>query len=621
MGDAQPANQRFGCDEHALCARESDGDASYVYSPFTPFGPRIDIYALDNATPRPQAITRVTTYLISRSVNGILGTTATAQLKVAGFATLYGGATLPLSQSYQRIARAFDFNPATGAPWQWNEIDGLQIGVRHFVPAGDEARTTQVYLEVCWVAPTSTPTSTPTRTPTRTQTPTITLSPTVTPSPTRTEAVTPTRTATPTLSGTPTRTGTITRTPSVTRTFTMSATPTRTETPTRTLSPTITQTPTITPVPPPSASPTTSGTPTPTGTVTPTMPPTSTATRTLIPTSTPTASRTPTITGTPPTATPTQRPLVQFMFASGSNQNACAFDRAAALGFSSATRSFANLVTDDPEAARNLRKVVWVAEDMSAGEYGQLRTMVKPGGFIESFTASGGVVVLHIAGRVGEQLEVAPGGVGFTPLTARDSQIIEQPDHPFFLGDGFAGHRLTASDFASWGATSLGVLVGLPESANLLLSSADGPTMAEYVYGEGRVIVSTLGICWDGHPLSDGPAMENLLRYSRTYEGSAQTPAPTLTATGSPTATPTRTPSASPTRTRTPTPTRTRTVTPTVNYLPGDVDQDGRVTRSDLDSLLEALFMDDPPQEADIHIDGAVTAADVVKLIEVFGSE
>lgn len=271
--------------------------------------------------------------------------------------------------------------------------------------------------------------------------------------------------------------------------------------------------------------------------------------------------------------------------------------------------------------ARGLRKSVYVAQDMSASEYVQLRTMAKPGGFMDVFAATGGVVVLNIAGRTGEQLEVAPGGVGFTPTTPREQQIIEMPDHPFFLGDGFAGRRLTTSDFDSWGSTSYGVLVGLPESATLLLSSVDGPTMAEYVHGEGRIIVSTLGFCWENHPRSDGPAMENLLRYGRAYEGLAQTPAPTLTPTGSPTATPTRTPSASPTRTRTPTPTRTRTVTPTVNYLPGDLDLDGRVTRSDLDFLLEALFMEDPPREADVHIDGVVTAADVTRLVELLGSE
>ena len=77
----------------------------------------------------------------------------------------------------------------------------------------------------------------------------------------------------------------------------------------------------------------------------------------------------------------------------------------------------------------------------------------------------------------------------------------------------------------------------------------------------------------------------------------------------------------SPTSSRTPTPTRTRTVTPTVNYLPGDVDQDGRVTRADLDSLIESLFMEDPPQEADVRIDGVIGAADVVQLIELLGSD
>lgn len=310
-----------------------------------------------------------------------------------------------------------------------------------------------------------------------------------------------------------------------------------------------------------------------------------------------------------------------FQFASGSNQIDCAFNRAFALNLSGGTRLFANLVVDDPVQARTLRKVVYVAEGMSTTEYEQLQTMVKPGGFIERFVGSGGVAVLHLAGNAGDQTAVAPGGVGFTSEAQRNEQFIEAPDHPYFLGDGFSGRALSVSDFANWGASSYGILVGLPETATILLSSVDGPTMAEYVYGDGRVIVSSLGICWTGHPLSDGPAMENLLRYSTFYEGSAQTPAPTLTPTGSPTSTPTRSPSMSPTSSRTPTPTRTRTVTPTVNYLPGDVDQDGRVTRADLDSLIESLFMEDPPQEADVRIDGVIGAADVVQLIELLGSD
>lgn len=313
--------------------------------------------------------------------------------------------------------------------------------------------------------------------------------------------------------------------------------------------------------------------------------------------------------------------MTQFLFASGSNQINCAFSRAQAMLLPIAERRFADLLVDDPDLARSLRKVIYVAEDMSVQEYDLMRQLVAPGGFLERFVSSGGVVVLNIAGRVGEQLGVAPGGVGFFPTAVHNSQTIESPDHPYFHGDGFSGVPLTASNFENWGATDYGVLTGLPPDATILLSNFDGPSMAEYVYGEGRVIVSSLGFCWSGHPLSDGPAQANLFRYSRFYDGSAQTPAPTFTPTGSPTSTPTRTPSTSPTRSRTFTPTRTATVTPTVNYLPGDVDMNGSVTRADLFFLFEALFVDEPPQEADIQIDHAVNAADVVKLIDLFGSE
>lgn len=607
-GEGQPGNQRFGCDEHWQCTREDDGDASYVYSGVTPFGPRIDLYALDDAIPAPQPITKVVTHITSRGTLASEGSNSTAQLKIGGFSTLYGGATLPASPTYKHIARTYDANPATGAAWQWSEINPLQIGVRHFVLSGDEMRTTQVWVEVCWVPPTPTPTQSPTLTGTRTMTPTWT--PTLTPTPIAPPTVTPT----PTISGTPTRTATVTITPTRTHTGTPTGTPTRT------LSPTITATPSLTPIPPPTHTPTISATPTPTASVTPTAPSTATMTPSPSASATFTATRTPTITGTPPTATATPRPLLQFQFAIGSNQSDCAFLRASNLGFFNATRTFANLVLDDAESARSLWKVVYIAPDMSTGDYAQLQNMVRPGGFLERFIASGGVAVIHLAGRAGEQMNAAPGGVGILPLALGERVIIETPDHPYFVGAGFGGRPLSEADFANWGATDYGVLVGLPIEATILTSNFQGPTMAEYTYGSGRVIVSTLGMCWNGHAGSDGPPMENLLRYSHFYEGTAQTPAPTLTATGTPTNTSTRTLSPSPSPTRTPTPTRTRTVTPTVNYLPGDVDQDGRVSRSDLDALIEALFLESPPQEADIHIDGVVSAADLVRLIDMLGS-
>jgi len=607
-GDGQPGNQRAGCEEHWQCARENDADASYVYSGVTPFGARIDLYNLDDVVPAPQPITKVVTHITSRATLASPDSNSATQLKVGGFATLYIGATLKASPTYAHIARTYDLNPATNAPWQWSDINPLQIGVRHFVSSGDELRTTQVWVEVCWVPPTPTPTPSPTLTATRTAT--LTLTPTRTPTPVEPPTITPT----PTISGTPTRTATVTATP------TPSTTGTVTPTPTRTLSPTITATPSVTPIPPPSNTPTISATPTPTASVTPTPPPTGTFTPTPSATATATTTRTPTITGTPPTATPTPRPLLQFQFAVGSNQWDCAFTRASLLGFSSATRTFANLNLDDPANARSLWKVIYIAPDMSPGDYASLQAMVKPGGFLERFVSIGGVAVIHLAGRTGEQMNVAPGGVGVLPLPPSEQAIIDTPDHPYFIGDGFSGRRLFASDFANWGSTDYGVLTGLPIDATILTSNLNGTTMAEYTYGEGRVIVSTLGMCWSGHAGSDGNAMENLLRYSRFYEGTAQTPLPTLTVTGTPTNTSTPSPSASPTRTRTPTPTRTRTVTPTVNYLPGDVDMDGRITRNDLDALIEALFEESPPQEADIHIDGVVSAADVVRLIEMLGS-
>ena len=91
----------------------------------------------------------------------------------------------------------------------------------------------------------------------------------------------------------------------------------------------------------------------------------------------------------------------------------------------------------------------------------------------------------------------------------------------------------------------------------------------EYQHGAGRVLVSTLSYCTDGLPLSMGPPLRNLLKYGRFFEGSAETPAPTVTSTPTgqetTTLTPTRTAAATQTSTITPTATvmSTETVVPT----------------------------------------------------------
>lgn len=303
------------------------------------------------------------------------------------------------------------------------------------------------------------------------------------------------------------------------------------------------------------------------------------------------------------------------------NQFSCVFDLASSLGFEGAVNALTQIETLDPLFQRQLFQVIYVAPDLGLDDYVVLQRLVAPGGMIERFVADGGVAVIHAGGRFNDQSSVAPGGVGFARVASHDAETIVTREHPYFTGEGFGGVPLSETNFDAWGNTDEGVLTNLPANATILLRNSDGPSMAEYVYGNGRVIVSTLAFCWDGRPRSTGAATINLLRYAPFFQESALTPAPTVTATGTPTPTFTRPATRTPTPTRTRTPTRTPTLTPTAPYLVGDTDGNGIVDEDDLVSLLAILFGEIPEvPEADVNRDGRVTAADVTKLLELLGS-
>lgn len=281
------------------------------------------------------------------------------------------------------------------------------------------------------------------------------------------------------------------------------------------------------------------------------------------------------------------------------------------LNLTNGSQPFQKLATSNPVELRNQYQVVYIPPGLSATNYDWLRQLVAEGGFIQQFVWLGGVAVINAGGLVGEQLNIAPGGVGFSMAAqGNDAEEINAPDHLYIAGIPFGGDVLGPDDFNGWGPTDLGVLTNLPDDATIVLGNIDSPRWAEYQYGAGRVIVTTLTYCWDWdtEPKSRMAAASNLLLYSRFYSGFATTPAPTVTATGSPTPTRSRRPTntATPTLTHipgTPTPTATPTVTPTPP--PALVD------------VIGAIFQEIDSSDADLNSDGDVTAADVTALIEL----
>jgi dockerin type I repeat protein len=586
----QPQNDPIGCQQNFQCVQSDDGDATYVRSGQTAGGPEEDLYTLTAPTPRTEPIAAVRLNIVGRSVNGNANVAVIPQLAL-GLNAPVARPQSALTSTYATTTALFLINPDSNLPWTWDDVSGLRAGFALSVNAIDEARVTAVSVDVCWSPPT--PTATVTATPS--STPTVTL--TRTPTRTATLSATPTLTATPTVTPTPIPSST----PASTSTPTVTPSVLPSPSPTLTLTATATETPSPAP-PTPTPSPTASA-PTDTPTASPTPPPTTTVSASVTP------SRSPSPTGTRPTATPTALPRVSYIIGRGDNEWQCAFDLQSGppLLLSSGTTPMSTLAIANPETLRSIYQAIYIAPGLGLADYDLLRLMSSLGGSLEQFVSLGGVAVMNLAGINGDQMNVAPGGVGFAAVAQHDAETILLPDHPYITGMGLGGEALGPSDLSSWQPTDYGTLTNLPADATVVLENTDGPSWAEYSYGAGRVIVTSIGYCYDANPESQGAATRNLFRYGRFYLGSAQTPAPTVTTTPTFTATSSRTP----TRSRTPTPTGTRLPSATPTPLAGDVNGDGSVDELDFPLLLDALFADPPPSGSDVNGDGAVTAADI----------
>lgn len=323
----------------------------------------------------------------------------------------------------------------------------------------------------------------------------------------------------------------------------------------------------------------------------------------------------------------------------GDNEWACTQDRGIELGLSSASFPFELLEDDDPELRHLQFLTVYVAPGLSLDDYADLRLLSAEGGFIERFVFFGGVAIINVQGDGQDENGLAPGGVRFvrTPVRHNTADVLD-PTHPYITGLGYDGVLLDGRSFTGWGPTDEGILADFPDDADVLLENVDGPSLIEYNYGQGRVMVSTLTYCTEELLGSQGDALDNLLKFGRFFDGLAQTPGLTFTPTPTPTptqtgGTPTQTASHTPTETPTPTatpvpPTPTATVlptgTPTETPTPppacaGDCNRDGQVTVNEIvtsvgiavaESDLEAC----PP--ADIDGSDEVTVDELVVIVD-----
>lgn len=192
--------------------------------------------------------------------------------------------------------------------------------------------------------------------------------------------------------------------------------------------------------------------------------------------------------------------------------------KASSLGHTVTTDTLANIVAMMPTALAAY-DVVWVSPpNQSAVTYTALKSGVAPGASLEQYVNNGGILVLCLAGNIGNQTDIAPGGVDAT-LNAfngifHEEETFTTPAHPYLTGADYSGAVLAESDFDNWGSTDHGQLTSLPGGATTVLSNTDGPSWVQYPWGCGQVIVNTLTYGWT----NSGIALDNLINYADFLE-------------------------------------------------------------------------------------------------------
>jgi len=148
--------------------------------------------------------------------------------------------------------------------------------------------------------------------------------------------------------------------------------------------------------------------------------------------------------------------------------------------------------------------------------YNNLRSGVANGGPLEQYAAGGGVLVICTAGTIGDQANIAPGGVDYDK-SFHNAEIFTSPSHPYLTGAGYNGFSLSVTEFDNWNSTDHGRLTSLPGGATVVLSNSDGTSWAEYSWGNGTVMVTTLTYGFTNDLPHTGPVSINLINYAAGF--------------------------------------------------------------------------------------------------------
>ena len=156
-GTATNLNNLVGASTHwgAVDEDPSDGDNSYVGNLngsgyFVTGSTQYDLYELPNHTTESGIINSVTVYINVKQASSKSGEIARTVIKTEN--TEYRGkdVDLPASGDYFVTSTTYTTNPSTTAPWTWDEVDALQVGVelKTTNDADVDLRATQVWAVI-----------------------------------------------------------------------------------------------------------------------------------------------------------------------------------------------------------------------------------------------------------------------------------------------------------------------------------------------------------------------------------------------------------------------------------------------------------------------------------------
>lgn len=206
------------------------------------------------------------------------------------------------------------------------------------------------------------------------------------------------------------------------------------------------------------------------------------------------------------------RPIL-MAFDGKSDSNAL---RAFQLGHTVTGSTLANMNTMTQQQLGQYQ-TIFVSPDLSLQSYGALRTAVADGGSLQHYVATGGTLVLNVAGRIGSQHDIAPGGVDYVGGIFANAETIGASTHPLITGVGYNGNLLSATDFAMWLHTDHGYIdpasLAALNAPISIVSNQSGPSVVEYQYGQGRVLITTLTVGWAMGGQARGDVQENVINY------------------------------------------------------------------------------------------------------------